>query len=228
MSIYRYFIQPQLNVYTHSLIGYELLMKTYVGDHWEPPASFSDLPASLIADTLVESAKKLSLKIGSVSVNVNRTQIIDGKLIAALIAAQGILRPVRLVVELIEEPVTPAVPMEKLLEVASVITDLGMEFSLDDVGTGDNVWPTIEPLIPFASELKYALQNGHEHLDMQSADEHVAFWQKIAADHAMRFILEGVENDDDDFWANKMEIDLRQGYYYGKPHLLKLADDDPM
>jgi len=227
MSIYRYFIQPQLNVYNHSLIGYELLMKTWVGDHWEPPVSFSDLPASLIADTLVESAKKLSLKIGSVSVNVNRTQIIDGKLIAALIAAQGILRPVRLVVELIEEPVTPDVPMAKLLEVASVITDLGIEFSLDDVGTGDNVWPTIEPLLPFASELKYALQNGHEHLDMASADEHVAFWQKLAADHAMRFILEGVENDADDFWANKMEIDLRQGYYYGKPHLLKLADDDP-
>ncbi|KRM72384.1 EAL domain-containing protein [Lacticaseibacillus brantae] len=227
MSIYRYFIQPQLNVYNHSLVGYELLMKTYVKDHWEPPASFSDLPASLIADTLVETAKKLSLKIGSVSVNVNRTQIIDGNLIAALIAAQGILRPVRLVVELIEEPVTPPVPMAQLLEVASVLTDLGIELSLDDVGTGDNTWPEIEPLLPFTSEMKYALQNGHEHLEMASAEEHVAFWQHLAQEHAFRFILEGVENEDDDYWANKMALDLRQGYYYGKPHLLKLAPDDP-
>ncbi len=146
---------------------------------------------------------------------------------ASLIIAQGILRPVRLVVELIEEPVDKPVSMAQLVEVATQLTDLGIEFSLDDVGTGENTWPNIEPLIPFASELKYALQNRHEHLTSESAEEHVKFWQDIAAKHSQRFILEGVEDDDDDFWANQMKIDLRQGYYYGKPHLLKLHDDDP-
>ncbi|KRO16603.1 EAL domain-containing protein [Lacticaseibacillus saniviri] len=225
--MYRYFIQPQLNTYNNGLIGYELLLKQYNGEFWRVPASFNDLPASVIADTLVETAKKLSLKIGSVSVNVNREQILDAKLMASLIIAQGILRPVRLVVELIEEPVDKPVSMAQLVEVATQLTDLGIEFSLDDVGTGENTWPNIEPLIPFASELKYALQNRHEHLTSESAEEHVKFWQDIAAKHSQRFILEGVEDDDDDFWANQMKIDLRQGYYYGKPHLLKLHDDDP-
>ena len=43
----------------------------------------------------------------------------------------------------------------------------------------------------------------------------------------MRFSLEGIEDDNDDAWADSMNIDLRQGYYYGRPTLMKIHPDDP-
>lgn len=57
--MYRYFIQPQLNKANQSLIGYELLMKQHTSHGWQPPVSFSALPASVIADTLRQTAQKL-------------------------------------------------------------------------------------------------------------------------------------------------------------------------
>ncbi|MFV5771876.1 EAL domain-containing protein [Pediococcus acidilactici] len=141
--------------------------------------------------------------------------------------AQAVLRPVKLVIELIEDAVNPAVTNQELIPMVQNLNDLGIQFCLDDVGSGINTWPEIKSLLPYTSELKYALQNYKEHLSETNAEHHVAFWQKIAAEHKMRFILEGIEDDQDDAWADRMKIDLRQGYYYGKPALMKIYDSDP-
>ncbi|KAF0380197.1 EAL domain-containing protein [Pediococcus acidilactici] len=225
--MFRFFIQPQLNTVAQSVLGYELLIKQYRDGAWRMPKSFSAIPAKTMADTLIATVKELSLKVGSVSVNVDRHQIQDQHLIHALIMAQAVLRPVKLVIELIEDAVNPAVTNQELIPTVQNLNDLGIQFCLDDVGSGINTWPEIKSLLPYTSELKYALQNYKEHLSETNAEHHVAFWQKIAAEHKMRFILEGIEDDQDGAWADRMKIDLRQGYYYGKPALMKIYDSDP-
>lgn len=225
--MYRFFIQPQLNTQAQTVVGYELLMKEYIDQRWQMPASFSDIPAKVIAQTLIATAKKLSLKVGSVSINVDRHQIQDRELLDTLVIAQGMLRPVKLVIELIENEVQPAVPNAKLIKIADGLNQVGIQFCLDDVGSGINTWPEIQPLLPYACEMKYALQNYKEHLDQAVTDERVTFWQNLAAKNSMRFVLEGIDNDSDDAWADSMQIDLRQGYYYGKPSLMKIEASDP-
>jgi hypothetical protein len=51
-----------------------------------------------------------------------------------------------------------------------------MSFSIDDVDTGQNTWDNIQPLIPYATEIKYALQNRHEHLDDPVVRERLMLW----------------------------------------------------
>lgn len=223
----RFFIQPQLNTIVDSVIGYEMLIKEYRDGTWRMPASFSAIPAHDMAELLIATAKELSLKVGSVSFNVDRNQILDDQLIHALIAAQTVLRPVKLIIELIENDVKPSVSDEQLIEVVTQLNDFGIQFCLDDVGSGINTWPAVKPLLPYTRELKYALQNYKEHLDESAAENHVTFWQNLATKHQMRFILEGIEDDNDDVWADSMNIDLRQGYYYGRPTLMKIHPDDP-
>ena len=225
--MFRFFIQPQINTKTQDIVGYELLMKEYRDGCWQMPTSFLDIPARVIADTLVKTADKLSVAVGSVSVNVNRHQIQDEKLIQALTIAQKVVRPVRLIIELIENDVIPAVPNAELIKTAQHLNDLGIEFCLDDVGSGINTWPEIEPLLPFTSELKYALQNYKENLDQAETKQTVSFWRDLAQKHSLRFVLEGIDNESDNDWADSMQIDLRQGYYYGKPRLMKIEDGDP-
>lgn len=103
----RFFIQPQLNTIVDSVIGYEMLIKEYRDGTWRMPASFSAIPAHDMAELLIATAKELSLKVGSVSFNVDRNQILDDQLIHALIAAQTVLRPVKLIIELIEMMLNP-------------------------------------------------------------------------------------------------------------------------
>ncbi|WP_125708372.1 EAL domain-containing protein [Lacticaseibacillus porcinae] len=225
--MYRYFIQPQLNRINNTLIGYELLMKTYTDQGWRPPVSFSAIPAHTVADVLVATTSKLALKIPSVSVNLNRTQLLDAEVNSALIKAQNFLRPVKLVVELTEEPSDKNITTALLLPQIKRYLARGMELSLDDVDSGDNDFSHVKDLLPYASEIKFALQNFEESLEDPAVHQRVEFWQNLAHQRNLRFVLEGIEDVHDDVVADELHIDLRQGYFYGKPHLLRLASDDP-
>lgn len=225
--MYRYFIQPQLNRVNNNLIGYELLMKTYTKHGWRPPVSFSSIPAHTVADVLVATTSKLALKIPSVSVNLNRTQLLDPEVNTALIKAQNFLRPVKLVVELTEEPSDKNITFDQLAPQVERYLARGMELSLDDVDSGDNDFGHVQDLLPFASEIKFALQNFPQSLEDPALHQRVEFWRDLAHQRNLRFILEGIEDVHDDEVATALQIDLRQGYYYGKPHLLRLAPDDP-
>ncbi|MCS6105615.1 EAL domain-containing protein, partial [Clostridium botulinum] len=77
------------------------------------------------------------------------------------------------------------------------------------------------------SEIKFAIQNFGEKLRDPDIESKVIFWRDICRKENIRFILEGIEDEKDDKLADNLGIDLRQGYFYGKPRLLKLkADDD--
>ncbi|TDG73908.1 hypothetical protein C5L31_001172 [Secundilactobacillus malefermentans] len=225
--MYRYFIQPELNKMTQSLIGYELLIKIHTDQGWRPPECFAKVPVREIADRLVETTAKLVLKVGSVSVNLNRVQMVNPLICEALIKSQHQLRPLKLNVELTEQPTHIKISDEQLLPVIKKFTDRGMEVCLDDVGTGENSMTAIQPLLPYASEIKFALQNFDADFQDPEIQALVVKWRDFAAERHLRFILEGIENEADDQLADALDIGVRQGYYYGKPHLVKLNKDDP-
>ncbi|CAJ1181909.1 diguanylate cyclase phosphodiesterase domain 2 containing protein [Companilactobacillus paralimentarius DSM 13238 = JCM 10415] len=202
-------------------------MKEKKPEGWRPPANFSDVPSHLMAQVLVATTKLLSLKIGSVSVNINRNQLMDEEVRDAIIEAQRILRPLKLVVELTEDTPNKDWSNEEYISLIKEFIDYGMDFSLDDCGTGTNQMDQIKDMIPLASEIKFAIQNFGEKLRDPDIENKVIYWRDICKKENIRFILEGIEDEKDDALADKLEIDLRQGYYYGKPRLLKLkADDD--
>jgi len=224
--MYRYFIQPQLDKVNNSLIGYELLMKKKTPEGWRPPADFSAVPSHTMAELLIATTKKLSLKIGSVSVNINRNQLMDKEVRDAIIQAQMLLRPLRLVVELTEDTPAKNWSNQEYVTLIKEFVNLGMDFSLDDCGTGHNQLDQIQDMIPLASEIKFAIQNFGEKLRDPDIEEKVIFWRDICKKNNLRYILEGIEDDKDDALADSLDISLRQGYFYGKPRLLKLKSDD--
>lgn len=224
--MYRFFIQPQIDKINNSLIGYELLLKQKTDDGWRPPANFSDVPSHTLASVLISTTKLLSLKIGSVSVNINRNQLMEKEVRDAIIEAQSILRPLRVVVELTEDVPNKPWTNSELIPLIQEFINYGMDFSLDDCGTGVNQLEQITELVPLASEIKFAIQNFGEKLRDSEIEQKVVFWRNFSQQHKLRFILEGIEDERDDSLADALKIDLRQGYFYGKPHLLKLENDN--
>ncbi len=146
--------------------------------------------------------------------------MINPDIVAALLAAQDQLRPVRIKIEITEEKTDASITNQQLIPILRQFSDHGMEISLDDVGSGRNLLAQIKQLLPYAHEIKFALQNFDSTIHDPLMQAEVIFWRNFADQHRLRFILEGIENQDDDELVDDMKIDLRQGYYYGKPHPL--------
>ncbi|MFC6207487.1 EAL domain-containing protein [Levilactobacillus tongjiangensis] len=220
--MYRYFLQPQLNVLNNSLIGYEMLIRQRVADRWVLPREFDTIPIDVQADLIRQTAEKLRLKVASVSYNVNQTQFVNPTIAKTIVAAQRAIYPVTLVLEVTEELTDATITDEQVIDQVHYFDEQGIQLSLDDIGTGINTYEHIEPILSYASEIKFAMQNFREAGREDEIPEALKFWKKISQQYRLRLILEGVENAEESQLADQLEIPLRQGWYYGKPHLVAL------
>lgn len=223
--MYRYFLQPQLDASNNSLIGYELLIRQQVDGKWVLPHDFASIPIDVQADLIRRTAQKLLLKIGSVSFNTNQSQFIDDTIAQAILEAQKHIYPINLVLEVTEEITDKAVTDQQIIDQVHFFDKHGIQLSLDDIGTGINTYDHIKPILPYASEIKFAMQNFRQEGRADEIPEQLAFWKKVADDQNLRLILEGVEDEAEHEMANDLGIDFRQGWFYGKPHLFKLDGD---
>ncbi|WP_252904511.1 EAL domain-containing protein [Secundilactobacillus silagei] len=131
--MYRYFIQPQLNKFTNSLVGYETLIRKYDEKHWSLPQNFEAIPVDEQVSLLKKTAHRIGLKVGSISFNLNRRQFIDPQMAAALIGVQREIFPVELIIEVTEEESDKLVSDDQLLESVKHYTKHGIQVSADDV-----------------------------------------------------------------------------------------------
>lgn len=223
--MYRYFLQPQLDASNNSLIGYELLIRQQVAGKWVLPHDFASIPIDVQADLIRRTAQKIILKVGSVSFNTNQSQFIDPTIAQAILSAQKQIYPMNLVLEVTEEVTDQHVTNQQIIKQVHYFDEHGIQLSLDDIGTGINTYDHIKPILPYASEIKFAMQNFRQEGRAAEIPDALAFWKQVADQHRLRLILEGVENQTEHDMANDLGIDYRQGWFYGKPHLLKLDGD---
>ncbi len=222
---YRYFVQPQINTKTKTITGYELLMKQLTPEGWRPPVNFAAIDAQTIAELLIATTRVLALKVNYCSVNINREQLMTTPIVDAIIKSQQQLYPARLVVELTEDDGPEQYPVAEMLPLLQSLVDQGIQISLDDVGTGDNYFDDVQTLLPLVSELKFALQNFKLAFNDPKIQQKVRFWRAMSTEYGLRLVLEGVENAADNVLSQKLGIKYKQGYYFSKPQLLKLPQD---
>lgn len=225
-NIYRFFVQPQIGSQTKSIIGYELLLKEYTVNGWRIPESFSAIDPEIIADLLIKTTKALSTKAPRLSININRSQLMTTSISNAIVQSQKLLYPTKLIVELTEDDNSKKYSRAEIFSRLKIFWDNNIQISLDDVGSGINQFDDIQQLLPFASELKFALQNFHKRLIDPEMQTKVHFWRAMSNEYNLRLVLEGIENQDDDQLSDKMGIIFKQGYYFGRPRLLKLPNDN--
>lgn len=224
--MYRYFIQPQVNVYTNSIIGYEMLIRKQAADgSWRLPKSFSAIPIEIQIALLKQTAAELSLKVRTLSFNVNRTPFLDETMTQALIDAQRQMLPVILVVEVTEEVGEDQIDTHQLETHGRLLQQYGIQLSLDDVDTGENTYSRIEGLLKVADEVKFAMQNFRQEHREKEIPQKLTNWKSIAEETQTRLIVEGTETSEEAQMLNDLELPLRQGYYYGKPRLFRFKDD---
>lgn len=223
--MYRFFVQPQVDRFKQSIVGYETLIRELRDGRWVLPKDFSAIPLTVQLKLLCRCVETLRLKTHYLGFNLNRAQLHNPGVVQRLIEFQKKIYPVRLVIELTEEVCSAANDPICVLKQVKTLHDAGVQVSLDDVGTGENLFERIECLLPFVSEIKVALQNFRHEGNEVMIPKKVHEWQRISNTYHLRFLVEGVENKADQTALDDLKIELRQGCYYGKPHLLFYQDE---
>ncbi|WP_412990367.1 EAL domain-containing protein [Pediococcus siamensis] len=216
--MYQYYIQQIVNKYNASVIGYELLLRKQLNAQLVPITDFSEVPAKIVAGKIVAVAQLLSTKVPFLSVNLNRAQLSDPAISEELCKIQKLLRPVQIQVELTEDQPQQPISDAMLKQQFHVFLTAGMTISIDDVDCICNTEQQVRALLPFISEIKFALQNLGKSVYLPEVQQRILFWRNFARQYKLRFILEGIENEAIDHFIDTFHIDNRQGYFYEKPH----------
>lgn len=220
--MYQYFIQQIINKYNKSVVGYELLLRKKTDADWRPVHDFLTVPSNVVAYEIVKVSEQLYSKVPFLSVNLNRTQLMNPQTVEAILKIQTILRPVQIQIELTEDESTINFSEDDIIKQLKKFIKEGMSISIDDVDCGCNTEDHVRALIPYTNEIKFALQNFGESVYLPEIQKRVIFWRDFAKTHKIRFILEGIENEKIDQFIDLFNIDIRQGYYYEKPHPIQL------
>lgn len=213
--MYRFFVQPQINVATQKLAGYELLLRSSHHDYWVTPTNFT---AVSMAQQMVLSHREITNILRDhpnnpqISFNLNREQFNDQETIGHLISLKKSVPGLHLIIELTEAP-----SLSEVHRFAALYKAYDIELSLDDVGT-DNPWTSaVREILPFMDTIKFALQNFRRQHRQSEIHNSLQTWRDVADLYHLGLTVEGIEDQSDVALAKKYRAQTTQGYYYSKP-----------
>ena len=217
IATYAYFTQPIKPADGKGRYRNELLLRMYDQEHerWVLPEMFDisvQTQIDLMRRTLAQSSTR------RIAINLTTEQFSNRDIANALVKfANSKEGPDELGIEITD------VPSLKVMRNISAIYRAGQVLvEIDDVGS-DNSFEVVNKLLPYADGVKFAMQNLRKSVTEDSMQERIRFWVKVAKEHSLDFVLEGVENKKEVDWAyDELGIQHFQGYYFSKPFLPRL------
>lgn len=226
--------QPIVQVDNAQILGYEALIRGPVGSPWAAPEALFRLAqggAATIAlevqaaRTALTAWRSLDLP-GKLFLNFSpmtlRHLLADrGRLMAALLGAG--IAPSRLVIEVTEQtPIGDAVSFGQAM---SVLRELGMQYALDDFGSGHANLDLLAHLSPQFVKIDKSLVRG-----IASCSRRLEILRgvlRMMSAFGGRVIAEGIENEDELAVVRDLGVTGAQGYYVGRPVVHPAAQAAP-
>ncbi len=215
--MYQYFVQPQVNRLTHSVVGFETLIRQEQDGQWRLPKNFECISMDTQLGLLRQAIETLGTSC-TIAINLNRAQFTNLHVITKLVKFHRDHKEMHLVAELTEQILLTPQSRNDIFRSAELLASGGVQLSLDDVGTGDNQLDSIQPLLTFTTEIKFALQNFRREGRQRLIPVKLKEWKTIAEFYNLRLVVEGIETPHDEQILDDIEIPLRQGFLYQRPH----------
>ncbi|MEL7546124.1 MAG: EAL domain-containing response regulator [Pseudomonadota bacterium] len=213
--------QPQLNLQTMDVDGFEALMRLKLQDgSFAVPGEFfslitPDLEATIATEFIRKTVRDFSLLAVRGSINMSPSMLQHADVVTHLTGAceQYDVPPSSIVVEVTESE--PMLDDPALISSMSRLRIAGFGLALDDFGTGH---ANIHELgwFPF-SEIKTDLSFGQNMIEDGFARAAIEFAVRAAQQLEMQLTIEGVETVDAVTMAKEIGGERAQGYAIAKP-----------
>ena len=230
------YFQPQHEVQTRKLIGFEALMRVILEDgtiispkDFIPVAEETGLIVELGEWALNHVFSKISewqqnhYHFGHVSVNVSEIQLKKPGFasLAKQIAEEANIEP-----SFVELEITESILMEELdatIQTLSELREMGYQIALDDFGTGYSSFNYLRTIPLTCLKIDKSFIDNIE--SNKKAESLVRQIIEIAHDMDLKVVAEGVENQDQYNVLSITSCDFIQGYYFSKPLPLTIVEN---
>lgn len=216
--------QPIVQADNAEILGYEALIRGPVGSPWAAPEALFRLAQGVAATIALEvHAARTALTAwrsldlpGKLFLNFSpmtlRQLLADrGRLMAALLEAG--IAPSRLVIEVTEQ--TPIGDAASFGQAMSMLRELGMQYALDDFGSGHANLDLLAHLSPQFVKIDKSLVRG-----IASCSRRLEILRgvlRMMSAFGGRVIAEGIEDEDELAVIRDLGVTGAQGYYVGRP-----------
>lgn len=215
-ATYAFFTQPMVDATQDKqrLMGYELLLRVYdyANERWAVPQNFDVTIGKQVKmmEKVIDEVKEPRLAL-----NMTAEDFVDENIMHQLTDFARTSDKLKgLIIELTHAPT-----LEEMQRVAPQYHEADIRIAVDDVGS-ENHFEGLQGIMPYLDGVKFAMQNLRRQNDTANLDERMHFWYDLAAEYDIDFIMEGIENKEDEKYAKeKLGVQYLQGYYYGRPEL---------
>ncbi|MEP0357566.1 bifunctional diguanylate cyclase/phosphodiesterase [Paraglaciecola sp.] len=227
-SQFSFALQPQVNIDSGKLIGFEALLR------WVHPQRGFIPPDEFIP--LIESSENM-LKIGywglkktfeilqkldelghpglKIAVNLSASQFLDPDLLPFLREQVRVFRrsPSQIELELTER--TVVADIEHTLDTMRQLKDMGFIFSIDDFGTGYSSLSYLKQMPVDIIKIDRSFVSGmnDNSADMQIVSSTIAMVQNLG----MKVVAEGIETSAQFKLLSQLKCEIGQGYFISRP-----------
>jgi EAL domain-containing protein (putative c-di-GMP-specific phosphodiesterase class I) len=216
VATYTFFVQPMVDATDAKkrLMANELLLRVYdyANNRWAVPQTF-DVSIGKQIDMIEKVLERV--EVPRVALNMTAEEFVDVNVMHQLTDfARTSDKLEGLIIELTHAPT-----LEEMQKVAPQYHEADIRIAIDDVGS-DNHFEGMQGIMPYLDGVKFAMQNLRRQNDTANLADRMHFWYDLAAEYDIDFIMEGIENKDDENYAkDKLGVQYLQGYYYGRPEL---------
>ncbi len=214
------FFQPLVNIYDHSLLGYEALLRCRVEGLESPARLFKAAADADEEESLSVLAREQSLQVANrfkskhlIFLNTHPIELTSPNLFPSLQALRREFPDARICLE-IHEAAVPS--LEFLKKLANVLSDLDMQLAYDDFGAGQARLVELSELPP--DYLKFDIQFVRSLPN--ASPEHrrlVASLVRMAQELGVVTIAEGIETAAELEACREVNFEVAQGYYFARP-----------
>ena len=226
------FYQPQYELATKKLIGFEALIRWNHPDLGRiPPIKFIPLAeetgliipigAWVIQEACAQNARWIGAGYGpfKVSVNVSSVQFSDEGFLDVLVNAlnKSGLEPQHLEIELTESLLVQDV--KKIANMLSGVKSLGATTAIDDFGTGYSSMSYLHdlPIDCLKIDRSFVINTGHDTFASERKRNLLTKIVEMSHELGLTVIAEGFDNKQQYDYLVKIGCDVGQGFYLGVP-----------
>lgn len=220
LNNYKYLGQP---VYDSQgkLRGYELLLREFnlQLNKWELPKNVDNFPLNLIIFTIKKLRPQLTGTIKTLGLNMTVSQLIDFRAPYFFRWVISIINRQHLTVEIDAQDICRSGPLQqrKMLSVLKGLDHSSTKITIENVDSTKKTYRTLKKLLPYIDYLKFDINSFYKSPN-HWIEITLAQWQRQIKKYHVISIVSKVENQEQMSLADQLNIDLRQGYAYGRPN----------
>lgn len=219
---YGYFGQPIYN--HHSLSGYELLLREYnqQTQQWQLPEDVIHFPLNRVVNTIQQIDPQITSSISVLAINMTVNQVTDFRAHYFFRWVLGVIGRTDLTVEISAKDIIASGfwRRRQLLHVLKQLDPEQTKITIENVDSSRQTYYVLRKYLPYIACLKFNISSFKKSPN-HWIDITLAQWKRRAQQYHVTTAVSRVEEPEQVKLVNQLDIELRQGYVYGHPELLK-------